>query len=180
MLTKLKIFVLSGSFLALTFYGSSSFAQSPTHRHWPRLVSFQEGKAIVEAAWQSRVSLDYKPDCSHLVHEVYSLIGLDYDYLPSRELYKGAADSFQRVFKPQPGDLIVWLGHVGIVVSPQEHSFYSSLRSGLLTNNYVTKYWRGRGKPRFYRYRLAPGMHVPQLSEPDMVSQLPAQFHNAE
>ncbi len=179
MLSKLKIFVLSGSFLALICSGLSLPAQTyhpQTYKPWARLVSFTEGKTIVEAAWEHRLAVDYKPDCSHLVHEIYSMIGLDYKYVPSRALYRGAASSFQRVFRPQPGDLIVWLGHVGIVVSPKEHSFYSSLRSGLMTNNYITNYWRHRGHPRFYRYRLAPGTQVLLPPPEDIVSRL----HSAE
>jgi hypothetical protein len=57
------------------------------------------------------------------------------------------------VSAPQPGDLIVWRGHVGLVVDSRQHLFYSSLRSGLETEDYTSAYWRRRGAPRFYRYR---------------------------
>jgi hypothetical protein len=77
---------------------------------------------------------------------------LDYEFARSRDLYDGI-DRFQRVFKPQPGDLIVWPGHVGIIVDPSEHTFYSSLRGGLMTDYYDAPHWLRRGKPRFYRYR---------------------------
>src|SRR5689334_16051226 len=158
MLRTCKISLLSGALLALTFSGLSSTAQTTQHgkaaKRWPRLLSFAEGKAILEAAWTHRSSVDDQPDCSHLVHDVYSLIGLDYDYAPSRSLYFNEVTAFRRVFHPQPGDLIVWLGHVGIVVSPLEHSFYSSLNSGMLVDDYLKRYWRGRGAPRFYRYRM--------------------------
>src|SRR5256885_3336550 len=165
MLRKCKIFLLSGALVALTFTGLGLFGQTSGQnqqkKHWRRMVSFAEGKAILEAAWTHRSSIDgipYKPDCSHLVHEIYSLVGLDYDYAPSTDLYYNHVASFRRVFHPQPGDLIVWLGHVGIVVSPLDHSFYSSLNSGLLTDNYLKRYWRKRGTPHFYRYSLANGM----------------------
>jgi NlpC/P60 family protein len=92
-----------------------------------------------------------KPDCSHLVHQVYSRAGFPYPYASSSELYSGI-NEFQRVTTPQPADLIVWPGHMGIVVSPAQHSFYSSLRSGVGVDYYDSSYWRGRGKPRFYRY----------------------------
>src|SRR5262249_13699259 len=65
--------------------------------------------------------------------------------------YSGV-NEFHRVTKPQPGDLIVWPGHVGIVVSPTQHSFYSSLRSGLGVEPYDSPYWKQRGKPHFFRY----------------------------
>lgn len=160
MLRTCKIGLLSGALLALTFSGLSSTAQTTEHgktaKRWPRLLSFAEGKAILEAAWthRSNVDLDDQPDCSHLVHDIYSLIGLEFDYAPSRNLYFNEVAVFTRVFHPQPGDLIVWLGHVGIVVSPLEHSFYSSLNSGLLVDDYLKRYWRKRGTPRFYRYRM--------------------------
>jgi len=160
MLRTCKIGLLSGALLALTFSGLSSTAQTTEHgktaKRWPRLLSFAEGKAILEAAWthRSNVDVDDQPDCSHLVHDIYSLIGLEYDYAPSRNLYFNEVTAFRRVFHPQPGDLIVWLGHVGVVVSPLEHSFYSSLNSGLLVDDYLKRYWRQRGTPRFYRYRM--------------------------
>src|SRR5262249_7955906 len=90
-------------------------------------------------------------DCSHLVHAVYERAGFPYDYVTSRELYIGNPH-FTRVHKPQPGDLIVWRGHVGIVIDPKERSFFSSVRSGPDTQFYDSVYWRSRGIARFYRY----------------------------
>jgi hypothetical protein len=49
--------------------------------------------------------------------------------------------------------LIVWQGHVGIVVDPLRHSFYSQLTAGWSVQDYRTSYWKSRGSPRFYRYR---------------------------
>jgi len=53
---------------------------------------------------------------------------------------------------PQPGDLVVWRGHVGIVISPVQHSFFSAMRSGRGVEFYDSPYWQGRGQPRFFRY----------------------------
>lgn len=92
-------------------------------------------------------------DCSHLVHHIYERAGLPYDYATSRDLYDGV-DAFRRVYDPVPGDIIVWRGHVGIVVDPDEHSFLSALRSGVKVSAYDAKYWKLRGRPRFYRYSL--------------------------
>ena len=162
MLRNCKIGFLSGALLALTFSGLSSSAQTTQHnrsaKRWPRLLSLSEGRAILEAAWQHRSNIEFQPDCSHLVHDIYSLVGLEYEYAPSRDLYRNEVNAFRRVFHPQTGDLIVWLGHVGIVVSPLEHSFYSSLNSGLLVDNYLKRYWTNRGTPRFYRYRMVDHM----------------------
>lgn len=93
-------------------------------------------------------------DCSHLVHDIYERAGLPYDYATSRDLYDGI-DSFHRVYDPLPGDIIVWRGHVGIIVDPEEHSFLSALRSGVKVSEYDTRYWKRKGHPRFYRYSLS-------------------------
>jgi len=90
-------------------------------------------------------------DCSHFVQYLYEQAGLYYGYAPSRVLYEGM-ESFKRVLHPRAGDLIVWRGHVGIVVDPAETTFLSSLRSGVKTSSYESHYWRKRGKPRFLRY----------------------------
>lgn len=119
------------------------------------LLSAEQGEALVQFALDSTAHLRGKPDCSHLVHLVYSRAGLRYGYQPSRTLYRGTAD-FERVKKPQPGDLIVWRGHVGIVVSPGDKTFFSSVRSGIITESWTADQWLKRGRPRFYRYHLGP------------------------
>lgn len=116
-----------------------------------RLASPDEGEAIVQAAWELRRGLVPKPDCSHFVRAVYARAGYDYEYARSSEIFAGI-DSFRRVQKPQPGDLAVWQGHIGIVVDPDEHSFYSSVLSGFAIEDYRSAYWVKRGRPRFYRY----------------------------
>jgi cell wall-associated NlpC family hydrolase len=114
-------------------------------------VNDHDGLAIIAAALDLRVNLKAKQDCSHLVHTIYERAGFPYPYAKSTDIYKGI-DGFQRVSEPQPGDLIVWRGHVGIVVNPARHAFFSSLRSGLGVDDYEAQYWRKRGRPRFYRY----------------------------
>ena len=90
-------------------------------------------------------------DCSHFVQYLYEQAGLYYGYAPSKTLYEGM-DGFKRVAHPKPGDLIVWRGHVGIVVDPEETTFLSALNSGVKVSSYKTHYWLRRGKPRFLRY----------------------------
>jgi len=90
-------------------------------------------------------------DCSHLVHDIYERAGFAYDYATSRDLYDGV-DAFRRVRVPLPGDIIVWRGHVGLVIGPENHRFLSALRSGIKVSAYDTNYWKMRGHPRFYRY----------------------------
>jgi cell wall-associated NlpC family hydrolase len=97
-------------------------------------------------------------DCSHFVQYLYEQAGLYYGYAPSRSLYEGM-EGFKRVLHPMAGDLIVWRGHVGIVVDPAETTFLSALRSGVKTSSYESHYWKRRGKPRFLRY-IGPAENV--------------------
>lgn len=94
---------------------------------------------------------DTELDCSHFVQYLYEQAGLYYGYAPSRTLYDGMV-GFRRVSHPEAGDLIVWRGHVGIVVDPEEATFLSALNSGVKTSSYESHYWKRRGRPRFFRY----------------------------
>ncbi len=59
---------------------------------------------------------------------------------------------FSESAQPQTGDLVVWRGHAGIVIRPSRHVFFSFLHAGPGTDDYRSRYWSGRGDPRFYRY----------------------------
>jgi NlpC/P60 family len=118
-----------------------------------RLLSADEGLGLANTAWEQRQQVRGKPDCSHLVHQIYELSGLPYPYASSFDLYDGI-DNFRRVGTPHPGDLVVWRGHVGIVLDAARRTFYSSVRSGLRAENYEGPYWKAQGRPRFYRYIL--------------------------
>jgi hypothetical protein len=118
-----------------------------------RLLSAEEGRTIVDAAQDQDQSAPGAQDCSHLVHQMYLSAGFEYPYASSFELYAGH-ENFARVRNPQPGDLIVWPGHVGIVLEPVEHTFYSLVSTGLEAQNYTGPYWKSRGRPRFYRYKV--------------------------
>ena len=119
-----------------------------------RLVSATQGRSIVETALSFEQPTPGSRDCSHLVREIYAAAGFNYPYASSFDLYAGN-ENFRRVKTPQPGDLIAWPGHVGIVLDPREHSFYSLVRSGLEAENYYGRYWRSRGHARFYRFVAA-------------------------
>jgi NlpC/P60 family len=118
-----------------------------------RLLSAQEGREIVNVAWQQEQAESGAADCSHLVHAIYANAGFEYPYATSFEIYAGN-ENFARVKTPHPGDVIAWPGHVGIVVDPLQHSFYSLVRTGLEAQDYESAYWKSRGRPRFYRYRV--------------------------
>lgn len=110
-----------------------------------------DGLAVISAALDSKVRRYAGHDCSHLVHAIYERAGFPYVYVSSDDLYDGV-EGFLRVVHPQPGDLIVWHGHVGIVVRPSRHVFFSFLTAGPGIDDYESAYWINRGSPRFYRY----------------------------
>ena len=116
-----------------------------------RKMSPDDGLSVIAAALDTGVHLRSNPDCSHLVHAIYDRAGFPYSYMDSSDLYIGTRE-FQRVAHPQPGDLVVWRGHVGIVVNPARHVFFSALRSGPGIDTYDAPYWKRRGQARFYRY----------------------------
>lgn len=107
--------------------------------------------SVLAAALDRHVRRTSERDCSHLVHAIYEHAGFPYAYAPSDDIYAGI-DGFERVKQPEAGDLIVWRGHVGIVVKPSTHIFFSFMSSGPGTDDYEAPYWKHRGKPRFYRY----------------------------
>jgi len=117
----------------------------------PRPIARTEGRKILATIPMIDAESESETDCSHLVHDVYEQAGFPYDYVSSRELYIGSTN-FTGVRAPQAGDLVVWRGHVGIVIDPKEHSFFSSVRSGPDMQFYDSPYWRSRGIARFFRY----------------------------
>jgi NlpC/P60 family len=133
----------------------------------PRLLNSDEGLILVNTASAHQEEADRKPDCSHLVHQIYEASGFPYPYASSNDLYDGVGN-FRRVSTPHPGDLVVWRGHVGILIDPLEKTFYSSVSSGLRTEYYNGPYWRELGRPRFYRYilRVSPELRTTNIAAP--------------
>ncbi|HET6179525.1 MAG TPA: CHAP domain-containing protein [Candidatus Sulfotelmatobacter sp.] len=116
-----------------------------------KTLTADDGLSVIAAALDSKVPRDSAHDCSHLVHAIYQRAGFPYAYASSTDLYDGV-EGFLQVTHPQPGDVIVWPGHAGIVVRPSRHVFFSFLTAGPGTDDYHSQYWVGRGQPRFYRY----------------------------
>jgi hypothetical protein len=116
-----------------------------------RTLTADDGLGVISAALDPKVRRYAGHDCSHLVHAIYERAGFPYAYASSDDLYDGVP-GFQRVTHPQPGDLIVWHGHVGIVVRPSKHVFFSFMSAGPGIDNYDAPYWVERGQARFYRY----------------------------
>jgi hypothetical protein len=121
-----------------------------------QLLNLDEGLAVLGAALESRHHPPKRRDCSHFVQTIYERAGFPYSYENSIAMYDGTSN-FERVTQPQTGDLIVWRGHMGVVVNPVQHSFFSALRTGLGVEKYDSPYWKRRGRPRFFRYvKTAP------------------------
>jgi cell wall-associated NlpC family hydrolase len=116
-----------------------------------RTLSADDRLSVIAAALDSRMRVYSERDCSHLVHGIYERAGFDYNYASSSDLYEGA-EGFQRVAVPEPGDLVVWRGHAGIIIRPSHHIFFSFLHGGPGIDDYENSYWTRRGRPRFYRY----------------------------
>src|SRR5215471_4960864 len=121
-----------------------------------RLLTVEEGRTIADASLQQEQPEPGTLDCSHIIHQIYTDAGFDYPYASSFELFAGD-ENFTRVRYPRAGDLIVWPGHVGIVVDPAQHNFSSLVSTGFDVQDYDSAYWRTRGRPRFYRYRVQEG-----------------------
>lgn len=155
-------------FVAVIAFGRTLKAAAQTHAletfrmHAPdpndELWSFPESTVTArEVLLQLALQVDSTElDCSHFVHRLFERSGLPYPYAPSVSLYKGEVAQFHRVYRPKAGDLIVWLGHVGIVVDPVAQTFLSALRSGVKVAEYDSRYWKNKGHPRFLRYRSSP------------------------
>lgn len=120
------------------------------HSREPTL-DVDERLSVITAALDSKHLRYAEHDCSHLVHAIYQNAGFPYPYASSDDIYDGVT-GFQRVSHPEPGDLVVWHGHVGIVIRPSRHAFFSFLSGGPGIDDYTNRYWKSRGKPRFYRY----------------------------
>jgi hypothetical protein len=164
--TGLAVAVCSAGLCCVTaFLAPGTAAVSPQESHTnTRLLNAEQGREIVRVAEEHERPARGTRDCSHLVHEIYALAGFEYPYASSFDLYAGS-ENFERVRTAQPGDLIVWPGHAGIVFDATQHSFYSLLRSGLQVEDYQAAYWKSRGKPRFLRYVIAKSGSVEAAAE---------------
>lgn len=114
-------------------------------------LSTRDRSSVIAVALHSKRTRDAGRDCSHLVHSIYERAGFPYPYADSDDLYDGVPE-FRQVVHPQPADLVVWHGHVGIVIRPTGHKFLSLLSTGPTIDDYRNRYWKTRGQPRFYRY----------------------------
>lgn len=80
-------------------------------------------------------------DCSHFVHQAYKAAGLDYGYHSTASDWEKAG--FEKTTDPKAGDLIMFDGHMGIVVDPVNQIFIGAQSStGVAEASYAPdKYW---------------------------------------
>jgi hypothetical protein len=163
-----QTYKMMGRFILATLCLATALGQNvrpaSAETHGPRPIARAQGRKILAAIPTVDVESESETDCSHLVHDIYELAGFPYEYVSSRELYIGSTN-FTRVRVPQAGDLVVWRGHVGIVIDPQQHSFFSFVSSGPDTQFYDSAYWRSRGIARFVRYVTDKPLHADRTLE---------------
>jgi len=90
-------------------------------------------------------------DCSHFVYQVYRAAGLDYGYATTSAI--AGSSKFKSTTTPRKGDLVLWSGHMGIVLDPIEGSFMGAQSEGVGKSNYKTNsYWKNRAGLSFYAW----------------------------
>jgi cell wall-associated NlpC family hydrolase len=100
-------------------------------------------------------------DCSHFVYQVLNAARkktaaaglapqlIDYRSTGTIE----ASGLFFPVPIPEPGDLVLWDGHVGIITDPQRGTFIGAQTStGVAQASYTGGYWATRSGKRFLRF----------------------------
>lgn len=145
---------LSGAGMSRAQEANLNSPPAVKRRHAPAnrtSLSSHERSSVIAVALRSKKASHPGRDCSHLVHAIYERAGFPYPYADSDDLYDGVPE-FRPVSHPEPADLVVWHGHVGIVIRPSGHKFLSLLSRGARIDDYQSRYWKSRGQPRFYRY----------------------------
>ncbi len=107
--------------------------------------------------------IEKETDCSHFVHEVYRRAGLPYQFLPTARL--GDAEEFDILAEreAEPGDLMLFRGHVGIVnkdgriISATRHRRKKSSITVMDRKNFRAF----RGQRYVLRYRCQPPEQKP-------------------
>ncbi len=102
-------------------------------------------------------------DCSHFVYQVINGARKNVatatnapepqivDYRSTSTIE--ASGLFISVSIPQAGDLVMWDGHVGIIIDPGAGSFIGAQTStGVAEANYKSGYWKDRGVTGYLRF----------------------------
>ena len=62
-------------------------------------IRADQGLSVLAAALDYNHRRHSRPDCSHLVHDIYEKAGFRYPYASSSDLYRGVP-YFERVWEP--------------------------------------------------------------------------------
>jgi len=99
----------------------------------PRTLTAEQRSTILAVAhkWDGYRDIQYQRgsssrtaiDCSHLVAKIYAEAGTPYPYTPSGGDWQAAGFEEIDLSEAQPGDMIVWDSHVGIVIDPEARTF---------------------------------------------------------
>jgi cell wall-associated NlpC family hydrolase len=91
-------------------------------------------------------------DCSHFVWEVLKAAGhpsapyTSTSEVPGSHAFTGVAGI------PQAGDIILWDGHMGIVLDPTNKIFVGAQSGGVENASYASGSYWGNRRHSFYRY----------------------------
>jgi cell wall-associated NlpC family hydrolase len=91
-------------------------------------------------------------DCSHFFHRIYAkVVDSSLPYMTTGTLK--TSSYFVDTQTPRTGDMVLWDGHVGIVVDPQTGAFIGAQSSGVgIANNKTNSYWKKRAGRKFRRH----------------------------
>jgi cell wall-associated NlpC family hydrolase len=89
-------------------------------------------------------------DCSHFVWEVIKAAGHQGAHYHSTSDVARSAD-YSAVDMPAAGDIVLFDGHMGIVVDPGAGLFMGAQSHGVDEASYTSGYW-GKQRHSFYRY----------------------------
>jgi cell wall-associated NlpC family hydrolase len=112
-----------------------------------------ERKTVIEKARSKKGTPHSVMDCSHLVNYAYKAVRPELHYLTTDGLK--ASKLYNHDIKiPEPGDLVLWAGHVGIVINPDTKTFIGSQSStGVAESSYAAKSYWGKQSHSFLRLR---------------------------
>ena len=108
-------------------------------------LSDDERDTVIATARSQKGTPHSRIDCSHLVHLAYEAVRPDLRYLTTDGL--AASKLYDHNVKiPKPGDLVLWGGHVGIVIDHDKRKFIGSQTStGVAEASYAKgSYWGNR------------------------------------
>lgn len=89
-------------------------------------------------------------DCSHFVWEVIKAAGHSGAPYISTSQIPGSG-YYSQVDMPQVGDIVLWDGHMGIIVDTTQGKFIGAQSRGVEEASYTSGYW-GNRHHRYFRY----------------------------